>query len=199
VSLPIDRWAVLLHDRYPAYIGWQTFMTNQAQLVANQNAYARGRPGAARLGEALLQGIAICGRCGARMQLHYSGSSGEFPVYKVLQAGPGSSVQRCQEVRALGLDEEVERLVLEALAPDKLAIAVATMAEAEREDAALQRQWQLRLERARYEAERARRQYDAVEPENRLVARTLEGQWVTSTTPHSPSWSSACVSCTPSS
>jgi hypothetical protein len=80
-------------------------------------------------------------------------------------------------VRALGLDDDVERIVLEVLAPDNLAIALATTAEVEREDAVLHRQWQLRLERARYEAERARRQYDAVEPENRLVARSLEAQW----------------------
>lgn len=175
VSLPIDRWTVLLHNRYPAYVSWDVFMTNQARLEANQ--YRPAHPGAARRGEAMLQGIAICARCGARMQLHYSGPSGEFPVYKCFEAGQTSSVVRCQEVRALGLDEEVERIMLQALAPDRLAIAVATMAEAEREDAALQRQWQLRLERARYEAERARRQYDAVEPENRLVARTLETQW----------------------
>src|SRR5262249_46825401 len=101
----------------------------------------------------------------------------EFPVYKCFQGASRGSYLRCQEVRALDLDREIERIVLNALAPDKLAIAVATLAEVELEDAALQRQWQLRLERARYECERARRQYDAVEPENRLVARTLEGQW----------------------
>jgi DNA invertase Pin-like site-specific DNA recombinase len=177
VSLPIDRWAVLLHDRYPAYISWDQFMANQARLEANQNSYKRGHPGAARRGQALLQGVAICARCGARMQLHYSGPSGEFPVYICFQAGPRGSEQRCQEVRALGLDDDVERIVLEALVPDKLAIALATIAEVEREDAVLHRQWQLRLERARYEAQRARRQYDAVEPENRLVARSLEAQW----------------------
>lgn len=177
VRVPIDRWAVLLHDRYPAYISWDQFMANQARLEANQNSYKRGHPGAARRGQALLQGIAICARCGAHMQLHYSGPSGEFPVYVCFQAAQRGTEERCQEVRALGLDDEIEHIVLEALAPDKLAIAVATMAEVEHEEAALQRQWQLRLERVRYEAERARRQYDAVEPENRLVARSLEAQW----------------------
>jgi hypothetical protein len=177
VSVPIDRWAVLLHDRYPAYISWDQFMANQARLKANQNSYKRGNPGAPRRGQALLQGIAICARCGAHMQLQYSGPSGEFPVYVCFQAAKRGPDQLCQHVRALGLDEEIERILLDALAPDNLAIAVATMAEVEREDAALQRQWQLRLERARYEAERAQRQYDAVEPENRLVARSLEAQW----------------------
>lgn len=177
VGLPMDRWFVLLHDRYPAYISWDTFMANQAQLEGNQTSYKRGHRGAARRGEALLQGIAMCARCGAHMQLQYSGNSGEFPVYKCFQGGSRSSPLRCQEVRALDLDAEIERITLAALAPDKVAIAVATMAEVEREDAALQKQWHLRLERARYEAERARRQYDMVEPENRLVARTLEEQW----------------------
>src|SRR5207244_6550861 len=139
--------------------------------------YLRGRPGAPRRGDALLQGIAVCARCGARMQLHYSGPSGEFPVYLCFQARTKQIGPRCQQVRALGIDAEIAAIILEALAPDKLAIALATMAETEREDAALQKQWQLRLERARYEVERARRQYEAVEPENRLVARNLETQW----------------------
>lgn len=177
VRRPMDEWTVLLHDRYPAYLSWEAFMANQAQLEANQTAYLEGRPGAPRRGEALLQGIALCARCGAHLQLHYSGPKGEFPVYHCMQGGPHGAVQRCQEIRALGLDEEVARLALEALQPDALAIALRTVAETEREDTALQQQWQLRLERARYEAERARRQYDAVEPENRLVARSLEAQW----------------------
>ncbi len=80
-DLPMDRWAVLLHDRYPAYISWETFMANQGRLEANQHSYARGRPGAPGRGDALLQGIAVCARCGGRMQLHYSGPSGEYPVY----------------------------------------------------------------------------------------------------------------------
>jgi len=130
-----------------------------------------------RKGQALLQGIVICGRCGARMRLRYSGPQGEFPVYEC----PGGQTEyggaRCQEVRALGLDVEVERLVLEALAPDRIALALASLEQLEREYASLRQQWQLRQERARYEAERARRQYNTVEPENRLVARTLEREW----------------------
>jgi hypothetical protein len=177
VHFPMDRWAVLLHDRYPAYISWEAFMANQARLEANRNSYSKNWPGAPRQGDALLQGIAMCARCGARMRLHYSGPSGDFPVYICAQARTRQLGPHCQEVRALGVDREIERIVLDALTPDKLAIALATMAEVDREDAALQKQWQLRLERARYEAERARRQYDTVEPENRLVARTLEGQW----------------------
>jgi hypothetical protein len=177
VHVPLDRWPVLLHDRYPAYISWETFMANQARLEANRNSYSRNWPGAPRQGDALLQGIAVCARCGARMRLHYSGPKGNFPVYMCAQARTLQIAPRCQEVRALFVDAEIEHIVLDALAADKVEIALATMGEVEREDAALQKQWQLRLERARYEAERARRQYESVEPENRLVARTLESHW----------------------
>ena len=84
---------------------------------------------------------------------------------------------KCQEVRALAVDAEVERLILEALTPDRIALAVAALGEIEEETRTMERQWTLKRERARYDAERARRQYDAVEPENRLVARSLERVW----------------------
>jgi hypothetical protein len=84
---------------------------------------------------------------------------------------------RCQEVRALAVDAEVGRLILTALTPDRLALAVAAASEIEEEARAMERQWSLKRERARYDAERARRQVDAVEPENRQVARSLERVW----------------------
>jgi hypothetical protein len=84
---------------------------------------------------------------------------------------------RCQEVRALAVDAEVERLILTALTPDRIVLAIAALGEIEEETRAMERQWSLKRERARYDAERARRQYDAVEPENRLVARSLERVW----------------------
>jgi hypothetical protein len=84
---------------------------------------------------------------------------------------------RCQEVRASGVDVVIERWLLEALTPDRLALAIAALGELENEARALEHQWSLKRERTRYEAERARRQYDAVEPENRLVARSLERVW----------------------
>jgi hypothetical protein len=84
---------------------------------------------------------------------------------------------RCQEVRALPVDDEVQRLLLAALQPDQIAIAVAALGQIEEQAALLERQWNLKRERARFEAERARRQYDVVEPENRLVARSLERVW----------------------
>jgi hypothetical protein len=146
-------------------------------LADNTNRYAAGHTGTPRRGSALLQGIAVCGRCGRRMSLRYTGPNGDYPVYccradRNLSAGP-----LCQEVRALPADAFVERTLLDALAPDQIAIAIAALGQLQEEMHRLEKQWALRRERARYEAERARRQYDTVEPENRLVARSLERAW----------------------
>ena len=111
------------------------------------------------------------------MGLHYSGPHGNYPVYVCRADQHQHGGPRCQEVRALGVDVAIERLLLEALTPDRLALAIAALGELENEARALEHQWSLKRERARYEAERARRQYDAVEPENRLVARSLERVW----------------------
>ena len=152
-------------------------MANQRRLSDNINRYEAGHSGAPRKGSALLQGIAICGCCGRRMSLRYTGPSGDYPVYCCRADRDQRASALCQEVRALPVDALVERVVLEALASDQIAIALAAMGELEEENRHLERQWTLRRERARYEAERARRQYDAVEPENRLVARSLERIW----------------------
>lgn len=177
VAIPPEDWPICLKDAHPAYVDWDEFMTNRRQLANNVARYEAGRPGAPRKGSALLQGIASCGRCGRRMSLRYSGPRGDYPVYVCVADQSAEGLPKCQEVRALAADAEVERLVLEALTPDRIALAVAALGEIEAEARALERQWSLRRERARYEAERARRQYDAVEPENRLVARSLERLW----------------------
>ena len=111
------------------------------------------------------------------MCLRYSGPNGDYPVYVCVADSCSEGRPRCQEVRALAVDAEVERLILTALTPDRIALAVAALGEIEEETRAMERQWSLKRERARYDAERARRQYDAVEPENRLVARSLERVW----------------------
>ncbi len=79
---PIDKWEICLHNRYPAYIAWDEFVANQAQLRANSLKYREEQPGVARKGQALLQGIVRCGRCGALFHLHYSGKQGEWPEYR---------------------------------------------------------------------------------------------------------------------
>ncbi len=177
VRVPVEQWPVCLRDAHPSYIGWEEFMANQTRLAGNVARLASARPGAPRRGWALLQGIAVCGRCGRRMALRYSGPRGDYPVYQCTADQDHDGSPRCQEVRAFRVDATVEDVLLGALAPDQIALAVAAVGQLEEQARVLERQWALKRERARYEAERARRQYDAVEPENRLVARSLERVW----------------------
>jgi DNA invertase Pin-like site-specific DNA recombinase len=177
IQRPLEHWPVCLRDRYPAYISWGQYLRNRERLQSNQNRYQAGCHGVPRQGQALLQGIVFCGHCGARMQLRYSGSEGQYPAYSCRYARQQYNLPRCQEVRAIPVDTAVEQQLLAALAPDKLPLALAALEQLEHEADALQRQWQLRLERARFEAQRAQRQYHTVEPENRLVARSLEQLW----------------------
>jgi DNA invertase Pin-like site-specific DNA recombinase len=177
VRQPIDKWEVCLHNVYPAYITWDEFLANQAQLRSNQLNYREELHGVPRKGQALLQGIVRCGYCGAFLHLRYSGPHGEFPVYVCNNDKRQFGGKSCQEVRAIALDAQIAQRFLEALRPDQVTLALAALAHLEQEEQAQRKQWELRLERARYEAKRAERQYQAVEPENRLVARSLEQQW----------------------
>jgi DNA invertase Pin-like site-specific DNA recombinase len=177
VKVAIADWAVCLKAAHPGYIGWEEFVANQRRLADNINCYEAGHSGVPRKGSALLQGIAICGCCGRHMSVRYTGPNGDYPVYCCRADRDQRASALCQEVRALPVDELIERVLLEALAPDQIAIALAALGQLEEENQHLDRQWTLRRERARYEAERARRQYDAVEPENRLVARSVERAW----------------------
>jgi DNA invertase Pin-like site-specific DNA recombinase len=177
VRVAVEQWPVCLRDAHPGYIGWEEFVANQKRLAGNVARHAAARPGAPRRGWALLQGIAVCGRCGRRMALRYSGPHGDYPVYQCTADQDQAGSPRCQEVRGIPVDAAVEGVLLEALAPDQIALAVAAVGQLEEQTRVLERQWALKRERARYEAERARRQYDAVEPENRLVARSLERAW----------------------
>jgi DNA invertase Pin-like site-specific DNA recombinase len=165
----------LIKDRLPAYIDWEIFERNRAQMAANQTA----RQGVARGGGALLAGLVVCGRCGQRMSPTYPNGGHRYHRYDCSRQASTYGAPHCQSLSGRALDRLVEGLLLQALTPSALAVSLQLAEDLELERAALHRQWRQRLERARYEAERARRQYDAVEPENRLVARTLEGRWET--------------------
>jgi DNA invertase Pin-like site-specific DNA recombinase len=162
----VGEWAVCLRDRLPAYITWEQYEQNLRQLELNRNVTR----GVARKGSTLLSGMVRCGRCGHRMAAMYSGG---YPRYACVQAAVYAEPV-CQSIAARAVDRVVEELVLRAIEPSALELSLAVASDLERERAREEQLWQQRLERARYEVERARRQYDAVEPENRLVARTLE-------------------------
>ena len=177
VRVAREDWPVCLREAHDGYISWDEFLANQQQIEDKVNQYDAHHHGAPRQGCALLQGIVVCGCCGRHMGMRYSGPHGDYPVYQCTADNTAEGRPRCQEVRALAVDALVEQLLLSALAPDQLALTLAALGEMEQETLALGRQWSLKRERARYEAARARRQYDGVEPENRLVARSLERQW----------------------
>jgi DNA invertase Pin-like site-specific DNA recombinase len=169
-----STWYALLPDRVPAYISWAHYERNLAQLAANR-ARADTR-GVAREGSALLTGVLVCGRCGCRLAVHYrEATRGHTYVCNRHQVDYGEA--RCQTLSGACVDAYVSEQVLRALEPAALELALAAAQHVERERTDLERLWQHRLERATYEAERARRQYDAVEPENRLVVRSLERAW----------------------
>ena len=167
-----EACAVLLQDRLPAYISWAQFERNQAQLAANQTAHL----GPIRSGPSLLSGLVICGRCGLRMAAVYNNSGGRLRYDCSRMAGDYGE-PRCQSLVGHVLDDWIGAQVLRALEPAALEISLQVAADLEGERQHLHRHWQQRLERARYQVERAARQYQAVEPEHRLVARTLERQW----------------------
>ena len=177
VRVAREDWPVCLCEAHPGYISWDEFLMNQQQLADNVNHYEARCHGVPRQGSALLQGIVVCGCCGRHMGMRYSGPQGNYPVYQCTADNTSEGRPRCQEVRALAVDALIEQILLEALAPDQLALTLAALGQMAQETQTLERQWSLRRERARYEAERARRQYDGVEPEHRLVARSLERQW----------------------
>ena len=163
---------VFLPDRMPPYISWEQYQRNRAQLHSNASAAT----GTARSGHALLSGLLVCGKCGLRMGAQYN-NNGAAPRYVCMRMAFDYCEPVCQTLKASPLDDLVVQLVLAALEPAALETSLLAAEELEVERAALDAQWCLQLERANYHAERARRQFDAIEPENRLVGRTLERQW----------------------
>ena len=163
---------VFLHDRLPAYISFERYERNQVQLRANKAAGV----GTPQAGSALLSGLLICGRCGLRMLAQYN-NNGHAARYVCSQMQSCYGEPFCQSLKAAPLDALISGLVLEALQPAAIKASLALAENLEAERAALERHWRQRLERANWQVDRARRQYAAVEPENRLVARTLERDW----------------------
>ena len=170
--LPRDQWAVMIPGHHPGYISLDTYDANIARLAANAPPPAGGAGGAAREGAAWLQGLLRCGRCGRLMQVNYH-SSGS-PAYRCGRAHQMYGARSCQWIGGRRLHETVLDELLAVLAPASLAATVQAMSDAEAQFRQNLAVFERAAERARYEAGRALRQYDNVEPENRLVARTLE-------------------------
>lgn len=172
-ALPRNLWKAFKSDVLPAYITWQQYEANQERLRQNRARF--DSRGVARSGEALLGGILVCGGCGRRLRPNYSNIN--KPYYLC-----ASHVEKAQERKCAGLcSEAIDQLVagqfFKALEPAALELSLRALEDEHRERGRLHQHWERRRERARYEAERAERQFQAVEPENRLVGRTLEANW----------------------
>ncbi len=173
-GLAAEDCLVFLRDRFPAYITWERFEANQARLAANRS--RSESVGAVRDGAALLAGVVRCGRCGKRMYVRY-GRADRRPSYICSTLRSDYGLPLCQSATAAEVEAWVAEQVLEALQPAVLEASLNAAAEVEARRREATRHWERRVERARYEADRAGRQYHACEPENRLVARTLERRW----------------------
>lgn len=176
--LPRAEWPVMIRDAHPAYISWEEYLANEKRM--SENSARRGgnaARGAAREGRALLQGLLLCDRCSSRLQVRYSGHNGRYAAYQCHKLAVAAIGDVCAHVYARHLDEPVVDLVFGLLTQEKLLDATRVIEIVDEQHAALDRQWTLRLERARYDAKRAERQYDACDPDNRVVARTLEKRW----------------------
>lgn len=171
-----DDWPIVLHEAHPGYLTWEQYLRNQQQLDDNRTFRPEERRGAVREGVALLQGLVLCGVCGRRMRVRYL-ADGRLPCYDCIEQHVRHGGPTCQSIRGDGVDTAVAAALLEALQPAQLAMSLATLDELAAQARQIERQWQLRVERAQYEADLARRRFLAVDPENRLVARTLEREW----------------------
>ena len=174
VQLPLEQWSVCLPEHHPGYVSWDEYLATRERL--RQNVIARGEGGgAAREGGALLQGLVRCGRCGRRMQVAYSGTDGHLPRYECVRAQQHCGAERrCQALSGRKLHKPIVEAFLEAITPAGVSACAQAVGELERQHEERLAGQRLALERAEFEAERAARQFDACEPENRLVARTLE-------------------------
>jgi pimeloyl-ACP methyl ester carboxylesterase len=169
--VPMAEWKVLQRDRFPAYISWERYLANQRRLAENRS--WPEAPGVPRAGAALLPGLLVCRACGRRMLAAYRSKS--KPYYECPRRKlEGSS---CCGLGAAAIDELLSQQALRALEPAALELSLQAMKHIHQERERLHRHWQQQLERAGQEARRAERQYQAVEPENRLVARSLEQRW----------------------
>ncbi len=173
-ELPRDQWEVLIKDHHPGYITFEAYLANEAKLAANRT-NAGARP--PREGTALCQGIVFCGACGRSMQVRYQD---RYPRYECSHSRADHvATPLCGSVRADTVDQAVAQALLAAVEPGQVALALAAAGEVTARRHRSDRAAELAAERARYDADRAERAFLACEPENRLVARSLEARWET--------------------
>ena len=175
--LPRSEWGVLIPDHHPGYITWESYLANQERIGANTRPRRHEAGGAVREGTALLQGLAVCGRCGRRLLVSYHGRNATPGYYCAAGAIVNGHGSRCLRVGGQQIDAAVATAFLVACTPAGVQAALAAAQRLEADHDAALAQARLAVERSRYEATRAERRYRAVDAENRLVARGLEREW----------------------
>ena len=172
-----DEWEVLICDHHEGYISWEEYERNQKTIAGNANMKGAMVPGSVRNGGGVLVGLLRCGHCGRKLKVQHNGLRG-VARYVCNDADVNHATKRkCIAFGNMRIDAAVSAEVLRAISPLALDAAFQMIADCERAGAERLRQRELALEQARYEATRARRQYDAVDPDNRLVAGELERRW----------------------
>lgn len=177
--LPQSEWAVLIHDHHKGFIDWKTYEMNQARIAKNTRPVPNKTTGAVREGAALLQGLATCGKCGRRLRVYYQGKNSTPGYYCAANNLMEGRAKYCMRVGGVKIDQVVADAFLNAVTPAAMDAVLLAENNIEAEHDAALNQWRLQIERLQYEADKAERRFQAVEPENRLVARTLENQWET--------------------
>ena len=172
-----EDWDVLIRDHHEGYVSWEEFDRNQRLIADNANCKGLMARGAVRRGDALLAGLLRCGHCGRRLHVHYSGSKGYCVRYGCRGAHLNHGTKPCISFGGLRVDAAVADEALRLLSPLGIEAALAAVAMRKEDYAEKQRQVELALTQACYEADLAKRQYDAVDPDNRLVAAELERRW----------------------
>jgi len=179
-ELPREQWRFLKQNAHPGYLSWDQFLANQQRLLQNHQAHGGGerKAGPPREGPALLQGLVVCGQCGRSMTVCYHHRHGRLsPDYICEKDCVEKSEPVCQRIPGAGIDEEVGRLLVGSVTPLALEVALNVQSEIQTRLAEAHRLRQQQVERAQYEADRAQVRYMRVDPNNRLVADTLEAQW----------------------
>ena len=176
VRKPMAEWQCVKHNIYPAYLSWEQFLANQARMRDNamrHNELTRPGRGAPREGAALLQGLATCGECGHIMRVVYK------PGIRYVCYGLSKEFAEpmCASLDGPSIEALVVQAFFAAIQPAQLDALEALLAQRRQERAQLERHWDQQFQRATYEVHLARRRYEGVDPDNRLVAAELERRW----------------------
>lgn len=173
---PMDKWPVIIKDHHPQYISYPDYEKNIQQLQLNKTSKVLSGP--PREGSTLLQGILVCGVCGKKMTIRYACNGKVVPTYQCNgRKNQGIASTSCLSFRADTVDPAIEKMIIEALTPANVSIAINAAGQLEKRHTSLNKHWEMNIQRCQYHADLAQRRFEQVDPANRLVAASLERNW----------------------